>query len=85
MLPTVDQQWAKTMSNHWCAPYEREREGEVCLYWQREKACIMAGLGAKLRPGVRFFPGGHVILLPTQIMAIMELAGMARCRHQRSA
>lgn len=45
----------------------------------------MAELGAKLRPGVRLFPGGHVILLPTQIMAIMELAGVAHCRHQCGA
>lgn len=45
----------------------------------------MAEPCAKLRPGVRLFPGGHVILLPTQIMAIMELAEMAHCRHQCSA
>ncbi|KAM7366205.1 hypothetical protein PAMP_015665 [Pampus punctatissimus] len=45
----------------------------------------MAEPGAKLRPGVRLFPGGHVILLPTQIMAIIELAEMAHCRHQCSA
>ncbi|CAB1430333.1 unnamed protein product [Pleuronectes platessa] len=29
--------------------------------------------------------GGHVILSPTQIMAITEPAGMARCRHRRIA
>lgn len=45
----------------------------------------MAEPGVKLRPGVRLFPGGHVILSPTQIMAIMELAEMAHCRHQCSA
>ncbi len=44
----------------------------------------MAEPGAKLRPGVRLFPGGHVILLPTRIMAIMELAEMAHCPHQCS-
>lgn len=45
----------------------------------------MAEPGTKLRPGVRLSPGGHVILLPTRIMAIMELAEMAHCRHQCSA
>lgn len=50
-----------------------------------KKTGIIAELGTKLRPGVRLFPGGHVILLPTQIMVIMELAEMAHCRHQCSA
>lgn len=45
----------------------------------------MAEPGTKLRPGVRLFPGGHVILLPTQIMAIIERAEMARCLNQCSA
>lgn len=45
----------------------------------------MAEPRAKLRPGVRLSPGGRVILSPTQIMAIMELAEMAHCRHQRSS
>ena len=55
------------------------------VYTGKEKIRIIAEPGTKLRPGVRLLPGGHVILLPTQIMAIMELAGVARCRHQCSA
>jgi len=55
------------------------------VYTGSEKTCITAELSAKLSPGVRLLPGGHVILLPAQIMAIMELAEMARCRHQCSA
>lgn len=47
-----------------------------------KKTCIMAEPGAKLRPGVRLFPGGHVIPLQTRITAIMKLAEMARCRRQ---
>lgn len=83
MSPTVDQQRAYTMPNQLCAPYEREEGG---LYILAEKRPVLRlSRGAKLRPGVRLFPGGHVILLPTQMMAIMELAGMARCRHQCSA
>lgn len=49
--------------------------GVVCT--SRARSCIMAEPGGKLRPGVRLFPGGRVILLPTQIMEIMELAEMA--------
>lgn len=71
------------MPNHLCAPYEGEEGGLYIL--AEKKTCITAEPGAKLRPGVRLFPGGRVILLPTQIMAIMELVGMAHCRHQCSA
>lgn len=39
----------------------------------------MVELGTKPHPGVRLFPGGRVILLPTKIMVIIELAVMGRC------
>lgn len=61
------------------------RERKEIVYTGREKTCIMTEPGAKLRPGVRLFPGGCVILLPTRIMAIMKLAEMAHCRYQCSA
>lgn len=74
------------MLNHLCPPCEGERREKRGLHLLAEKKTgIIVELGTKLRPGVRLFPGGHVILLPTQIMAIMELAEMAHCRHQCSA
>lgn len=49
----------------------------MCLYTGKKK------ISTKLRPGVHVFPGGRVILLLTQIMAIMELVEMELCQHQR--
>lgn len=65
--------------------HRRRERGRRLYILAEKKTCIMAEPGAKLRPGVRLFPGGHVILLQTRITAITKLAEMAHCRHQCNA
>lgn len=63
--------------------YESEK-GELYILAERRRVLWLRP-GANLCPGVRFVPGGRVILLPTRIMAIMKLAEMAHCPRRRGA